>query len=66
MVLCLGDGHFTHCSSSLFLGGEAVEGFFWDNIIFLRKDFVLITIMIVLVLKQALNLSVFLNLKKKW
>lgn len=52
MVLCLGDGHLTHCSSTLFLGGEGAGFSFWNNILFLGKDFVLMTITIVLLLKK--------------
>lgn len=67
VVLCLGDGHLTNLIVAVvcFLV-EKVLGIFLNNILFLGKDFVLITITIALLLKQTLNVLISLNKDPKY
>lgn len=62
VVLCLADGHLTHLIVAVvcFLV-EKVLGFFWNNILFLGKDFVLLTITVALILKKTTKPSDFLK-----
>lgn len=64
VVLCLADGHLTHLIVAVvcFLV-EKVLGFFWNNILFLGKDFVLLTITVALIKKKTPNLLISLNKK---